>query len=134
MRDKGLRHAELRLAIQQGEHASALAGLKLQLESAREDTVETRRAGELAMTAYAAALCEDRDLALALVDEVEPRVKVLNAEFLLDFAIEMLVRTLQLLGETDRGVCLRRHYLTQRGRSFPRPLAEFYTALNVGLS
>jgi hypothetical protein len=131
MRDKGLRHAESRLALQLGDLASALSTLREQLESARSDSVESRRAGEIATTAFAAALAGEHGLALELVDEIEPRVRRLEAEFLLDYPMEMIARTLSLTGLHDRCAQFKREYILKRLRAFPRPLPQFYRELRV---
>lgn len=129
MRDKGLRHAELRLALQLGEYSTALPRLKDQLESAKSDPVETRRAGEIATTAFAAAMSQEPELARALIDEIEPRVSALEAEFLLDFPMEMIAKTLTVIGEHARCARLKQSYIKKRLASFPRPLPKFYREL-----
>lgn len=129
MRDKGLVHASKRARLQ-GHHTSDLAADVAQdLESVRRDSVSSRRAGELATAAWAAAVSGHQSLVLELVSEALSAVEGREPEFLLDYPHEALARALSLIDEKLKAERLSREYMEKRRQQFDRPLPKFYRFL-----
>jgi DNA-binding SARP family transcriptional activator/tetratricopeptide (TPR) repeat protein len=129
MREKGLRHAQVRLALQEGRFREAWRAASEQLAASRATSVASQRLGEV-MTAAAAALgAQDWPSATELVGEYSGEVASANPSFLMDYPAELCVRVLRAIGRTRAADDLATGYLARRSLTFRRPLPPFCTQL-----
>jgi DNA-binding SARP family transcriptional activator len=129
MRDKGLRHAEARLALQQRDYERVWSLLAPAAECLRGDPVVSRRAGELLTLALAASRTGRVERARSELQPVLADLRVAGAEFLLDYPNEMCARVLRDIGEEARALDHAANYVKERASLFRRPLPPFYKEL-----
>jgi DNA-binding SARP family transcriptional activator len=129
MRDKGLSHAESRLALQQGDFDRVWETLLPAAEELRRDTVVSRRSGELLTLALAAAKSGRHGWAASELEHIQSELNRAGSEFLLDYPNEICARVLRELGASAEASEHSANYAQKRASQFPRPLPPFYVEL-----
>lgn len=131
MRDKGLRHAESRLLLQREAAEEVFNRLLPSFSELRADPVLSRRAGELATIALAAAGCQQTQTAREIALEVSHWIRAAAPEFLLDYPAEACVRALSASGEHAEAVSLAADYMTRRVGERATQLPPFFVNLRA---
>lgn len=129
MRDKGVTHASRRALIQGGNPRAALEQMMAELDALRRDPVESRRAGELATAAWAAALVGEVEVASTLVLDVVPLLAQKEPEFLLDYPVEVTAKALLALGRHAEAKAALTEYASKQPKGRLKRLPPFFALL-----
>jgi len=122
-------HATDRLAAQRGEYAASYDRLRSRLPDAVVAGTVSARLGEQALAAYCLAnlgrLDESREIAATVLETSAPYL----GRYSCHFPVEILARTLNILGESKLADELVREHSVRRVPSPPLQLPPFFTHL-----
>ena len=128
-RDRAVSHAHARLLLQRGQFLPVLDLYLPLLPVITLDLVAKRRANDVSTVAFAAAMCGHRELAATLTDQLAELVESEPPGLLLDYPVELSIRTLRLVGRSENASELGRDYGERRRAAYPRPLSKFCSQL-----
>lgn len=134
MREKGLRHASIRLSLQTGNALRAWEEAAPRLEESLVTPVLSQRAGEVLTAAAAAVGCGRMDAAEPLVERVLDDLRCAQASFLLDYPSELCARVVRALHGDELADAFAKSYAEKRNVTFSRPLPPFCSEIRRAAS
>ncbi len=129
-REQAYTHAKSRLLMQQGDYQAALDTSTSQVHSPLPDLFAKRRAGELATVALCAVTVGSTELGRRALEQATKIIGENRPSKAMDYATELVLRTLRALGSNVEADDLRRRYSSERCGALHLPVPPFYVEIH----